>query len=75
MPPEIDYAKCIACGTCVNVCAEDVFFGTQGFGKIKNQKPEVTYPEACYHCCLCVKECPVGAIWVRTPLAMHVPHR
>ena len=75
MPPEIDYAKCIACGTCVNVCAEDVFFGTKGFGKIKDQKPEVTYPEACYHCCLCVKECPAEAIALRTPLAMHVPYR
>jgi adenylylsulfate reductase subunit B len=75
MPPEIDYAKCIACGTCVNVCAEDVFFGTKGFGKIKDQKPEVTYPEACYHCCLCVRECPAEAIGLRTPLAMHVPYR
>jgi adenylylsulfate reductase subunit B len=75
MPPEINYAKCTACGKCVDVCAEDVFFGTKGFGKLKDEKPDVTYPEVCYHCYLCVKECPVDAIWLRTPLAMHVPYK
>lgn len=76
MPPEINYDKCIGCGKCVDVCAEDVFFGTKGFGKIKKIKAEVTYPEACFHCNLCVEECPVdGAIYLRTPLAMHVPFK
>jgi NAD-dependent dihydropyrimidine dehydrogenase PreA subunit len=35
----------------------------------------VTHPEVCYHCYLCVKECPVNAIWLRTPLAMTVPYK
>jgi ferredoxin len=29
----------------------------------------------CFHCYLCVKECPVNAIWLRTPLAMTVPYK
>ncbi|MCL5959578.1 MAG: ferredoxin family protein [Chloroflexi bacterium] len=76
MPPEIDSEKCIGCGKCVNVCSEDVFFGTKGFGKVVGEKPVVSYPEVCWHCSLCVKECPVeGAIWLRLPLAMSVAYR
>ncbi len=40
MPPEIDYEKCIACGACVDVCAEDVFFGTGGLaGRDEGKNP------------------------------------
>ena len=73
MPPEIDYEKCTGCGICREVCAEDVFFDT-----IENpgvEKPAVTYPEACFHCYLCVQECPAEAVSVRTPLQMHVPYK
>lgn len=75
MPPEINYEKCINCGKCADLCAEDVFFGTKGFGKVEGEPPVVTHPEVCYHCYLCVKECPVNAIWLRTPLAMTVPYK
>ena len=75
MPPEIDYEKCIACGKCTDICTEDVFFGTEGFGKKEGAKPKVTYPDACVLCYLCVEECPVDAIWLRTPLVMHVPYK
>jgi adenylylsulfate reductase subunit B len=74
MPPEIDYSRCSGCGTCVNVCAEDVFFGTKGFG-LKGEKPTITYPDVCYHCYLCVKECPTQAISLRTPLPQYVPFK
>jgi len=75
MPPVIDTEKCAACGTCVHVCAEDVFFGTTGFGKKEGQKPVVTHPEVCYHCYLCVLECKSHAIRLLTPMAMTVPYR
>ena len=74
MPPEIDNDKCIACRKCANICSEDVFFSTRG--KPKGVKPVISYPEACFHCNLCVEECPVeGAIWLRTPLTMFVPYK
>ena len=69
MPPEIDFEKCICCGRCTDICTEDVYFGTEGFGKTEGAKPMVTYPEACVHCYRCVEECPVSAIWLRTPLS------
>jgi len=75
MPPEIDYEKCISCGVCRDRCAEDVFF-EPGIGEAQSEtKPRVTYPEACFHCYLCVDGCPVEAIRIRTPLAMHVPYK
>lgn len=75
MPPEIDYENCTGCGKCVDVCAEDVFFDTEGFGKIKGKKPVVTYPEACWHCYLCIKECPANGIRLRTPLVMTIHYK
>jgi adenylylsulfate reductase, subunit B len=63
MPPTIDATKCIQCGACGEVCAEDVYFGTEA-GKL----PLVRYPEFCFHCNCCVEECPVDAISLRIPL-------
>ena len=39
MPPIIDQNKCTGCGICVDVCTEDVFFGSE-----KGKVPVVTYP-------------------------------
>ena len=76
MPPEIDYDKCNGCGKCADICAEDVFFGTKGFGQIEGEKPVISYPEACWHGYCCVSVCPIeGAIWLRTPLTMHVVYK
>ena len=76
MPPEIDYEKCTGCGRCIDVCAEDVFYDTKGFGKTKGEKPVVSYPEVCFHCNACVLECPVkGAIRLRTPLPMMILYK
>jgi len=75
MPPEIDYEKCTGCGQCVEMCSEDVFFRPAIGIRGTEEKPVVTYPEVCWHCNWCVKECPAEAIWLRTPLPMMVPHK
>ena len=41
MPPVIDNNKCIQCGTCGEVCAEDVYFGSEE-GKL----PVATIPNS-----------------------------
>jgi NAD-dependent dihydropyrimidine dehydrogenase PreA subunit len=71
MPPEIDYEKCNACGRCVEICREDVFFSTK-----QGEKPIISHPEVCNHYGSCVLECPVaGAIRIRTPLAYFIPYK
>jgi len=63
MPPVIDQNKCTRCATCFDVCAEDVYFGTE-----EGQLPVISYPEFCFHCNCCVEECPADAITLRIPL-------
>lgn len=63
MPPVIDQNKCTRCATCFDVCAEDVYFGTE-----EGQLPLISYPEFCFHCNCCVEECPADAITLRIPL-------
>ena len=75
MPPVIDFDKCTKCGICTDVCAEDVFFRTNGFEKVEGEDPEISHPEVCFHCYLCVKECPTEAILLRTPMPMIVPYK
>jgi NAD-dependent dihydropyrimidine dehydrogenase PreA subunit len=65
MPPIIDETKCKRCGTCVDTCSEDVFYGWR-----KKQIPQVSYPQECAYCNGCVEECPEGAIKLRIPLPM-----
>ncbi|MFC2007401.1 ferredoxin family protein [Chloroflexota bacterium] len=66
MPPEINEDTCTKCRKCVDICSEDVFFGSE-----KGQFPVVAYPEECWHCNACVIDCPVpGAIKLRIPLPM-----
>jgi adenylylsulfate reductase subunit B len=65
MPPVIDETKCIACGTCADVCAEDVYFGSED-GKV----PVPAYPDFCFHCNCCVEECPAQDIHLRVPLPL-----
>jgi len=66
MPPVIDPNKCVSCGICADICAQDVFFGSE-----KKRVPVITYPEFCVHCNCCVNECPEeGAIRLRIPLPL-----
>ena len=70
MPPVIDRIKCSRCGTCVNLCPTDVYFGSK-----PQETPAITYPEECWHCNACVHDCPDGAIRLRIPLPMQVVYR
>lgn len=71
MPPIIDKTRCDGCGKCVDVCCQDVFFGSW-----EQDKPVISYPEECWHCNACVLECPVeGAIRLRIPLPAMICHK
>lgn len=67
MPPVLDPEKCVGCGRCVDVCPEDVYFGSQA-----DERPKVSHPEFCFHCNLCVEECPYGALKLRIPLPLMI---
>jgi adenylylsulfate reductase subunit B len=71
VPPVIEKDKCIRCGKCVDICSEDVFFGSE-----RKETPIVGYPEECWHCNACVSACPEeGAIRLRIPLPMMVCYK
>ena len=71
MPPIINEELCIKCGTCVDICPLDVFFGS-----IPGEVPKVTYPDECWHDGSCVVDCPVkGAIKLRLPLNMSLVYK
>lgn len=55
--PKIDQAKCVKCGTCVDVCPVDVF-------EKKDGKIKVTKPDECIGCRACEAQCPEQAIKV-----------
>lgn len=75
MPPEIDYKKCSTCKICMNICSEDVFVITKDFEQEKREKIVASHQEMCWHCAICVDECPEGAINLIIPLSMHVLYK
>ena len=66
MPPVIDEKLCNFCGTCYQICPQDVFSSA---GK---SLPAVAYPEECWYCGACVIDCPPEAIHLRLPLPLHI---
>lgn len=70
MPPVIDESKCTSCGTCVDVCPEDVFFGSR-----EGETPVVSYPKECWYCNSCVLDCDMGAIKLRIPLPLSIMYK
>ena len=71
MPPVIDPEKCIGCGTCAQICPDEVFGLEHGKGEI----PVVRYPDECWHCNACVRSCPAGALSLRIPVNFHIMHQ
>ncbi|MBW1997445.1 MAG: ferredoxin family protein [Deltaproteobacteria bacterium] len=60
----INYAKCVGCGTCHDICPTDVF----GFDS-QSRLITVDYPEECWYCGSCIYDCPNNALEMELPLA------
>lgn len=56
MSIQIDRDKCISCGKCSNVCPGNLIEIDEA------NKAVMKYPEECWGCTACLKECPKGAI-------------
>ena len=62
---KINYAFCIGCKICYQICPMDIF-GCDD----KTHFITVDYPEECWYCGACVFDCPIkGAISIELPLA------
>lgn len=59
MVESVDTGKCIACGTCQEICPKDVFRVDWDAGH-----SVIRYLEDCQTCYQCEIECPTGAIYV-----------
>lgn len=55
MPPKIDIEKCTGCGSCVDVCPNEVF-------ELVDDKSSVSHSDECMDCECCATECPMEAI-------------
>lgn len=66
MPPILESDACELCGTCYDVCPQNVFAFEKDIPVI------VAYPEECWHCGACVLDCPSQAIRLKLPLPMHI---
>jgi NAD-dependent dihydropyrimidine dehydrogenase PreA subunit len=56
---------CSICGKCVEICPMDIL-------AMRDEGPEVAYPDECWHCGSCRINCPCGAVWYDFPLSMLV---
>lgn len=52
----IDRDKCKRCQLCLNVCPGNLIYSD------KDNKAYIKYPEECWGCTACLKECVFGAI-------------
>ncbi|MEI3338787.1 MAG: ferredoxin family protein [Eubacterium sp.] len=71
MPPIVDKQKCNTCGYCVQICPLDVLRIEK---KREGAETIVKYPDECWHCRACEKDCPQHAITMRYPLSHMMLH-
>ena len=71
MPPLIDDKKCIRCGYCAQICPLDVLYLKKTSEEIRLI---VRYPDECWHCRACERDCAAGAIKMRYPLSHSMLH-
>jgi len=62
MPPVFN-DRCTACFKCVETCPGDIL-------REGDEKPDVAYPEECWHCGACMMDCPATAVRLDLPLWM-----
>lgn len=55
MSIEIIADRCIGCGQCVQICPGSLF-------DISGNKAAMKYPQNCWGCASCIKECAAGAL-------------
>jgi adenylylsulfate reductase subunit B len=67
MPPKFNRQACTGCGMCVEICPGDVL-------RMADGKPELAYPEECWHCGACMLDCPSGAIDYHVSLPCTLPN-
>jgi NAD-dependent dihydropyrimidine dehydrogenase PreA subunit len=65
MPPVFNMDDCSLCGVCIEDCPGYIL-------EMKENGPEVIYPEECWHCGSCRISCPVGCVSYSFPLTMLV---
>ena len=56
MPTKIDLTKCTKCGTCIEVCPEEVY------DEADDGAPINARDASCTDCGICVEECPEECI-------------
>ena len=56
---ELDQQKCTGCKMCIIVCPHEVF-------SIKDKKAYINKKDHCMECGACEKNCPEGAIYVKS---------
>lgn len=71
MPPIINHNICVKCGYCAQICPLDVLKLEDAAGA---KKLVVKYPDECWHCRACEKDCPKQAITMRYPLSHLMLH-
>lgn len=71
MPPVIDKKKCVKCGYCAQICPLDVI---KVIEKDDFKDIVVKYPDECWHCRACEKDCKADAIRMRYPLSHLMLH-